>query len=134
MNLLDQLRRDEGVRPAMYIDSVGIATIGVGHRLDLPLCPAAIDAQLRHDVEMADLACQRFAFWPRLSEARRGVLINLCFNVGLQGLLGFAKMLAAIEADDWQRAAAELLDSRYATQVGDRAKRLARQLITDEWQ
>jgi len=134
VKILEQLRRDEGVRATPYQDSEGIATIGVGHRLDHPLCQAAIEAQLRYDVEAAEAACQAFAFWPRLSGARRGVLMNMCFNLGFAGLQGFTRMLAAIEEGDYASAAAEMRDSTWATQVGARAERLAVQMETDQWQ
>ena len=74
-----------------------------------------------------------------LDAARRAVLVNMAFNMGLgvhgqSGLLGFARMLAAVERGDYDRAAAEMMDSRWARQVGPRAHRRARQMQTGEWQ
>ena len=59
--------------------------------------------------------------------------MNMAFNMGVGGVAGFKKMLAALQAQEWDTAARELLDSKYATQVGERATRLAQQLITDTW-
>ena len=142
MTLIDQLRRDEGLRLTPYRDSVGKLTIGFGRNLDAKgISRGEAEVMLEHDA--ADAAAEVDGALPwsgSLDDARRAVLVNLCFNVGIgvaasaTGLLGFKKMLAAIQTGDYDRAAAELMDSRYATQVGPRAYRLARQLQTGEWQ
>jgi lysozyme len=67
-----------------------------------------------------------------LSESRQQVLIDMAFNMGTHGLLGFQRMLSAIKEGDFDNAAEEMLDSRWASQVGDRAKRLARMMREDE--
>jgi len=69
-----------------------------------------------------------------LDYVRRGALINMCFNLGIYGLLGFKKALAAIQAGEWELAAEEMLDSKWHTQVGSRAERLAKQMKTGLWQ
>lgn len=56
------------------------------------------------------------------------------FNIGLARLKGFAKALAAIERGDYKTAAAEMLDSKWARQVGKRASELAKQMETGQWQ
>jgi lysozyme len=68
-----------------------------------------------------------------LSAARFGAIQNLGFNLGVAGLGTFVKFLAAVRQERWKDAAAELLDSHYAEQVGDRAQRLARQIKEDRW-
>ena len=62
------------------------------------------------------------------SEARQRALVNLMFNLGPDRFAGFKKLIAAVRAGDWSEAAAHCLDSKYAQQVGDRAKRIAKQL------
>ena len=57
----------------------------------------------------------------------------MAFNLGVGGLLAFTKMFAALQERDWDRAAAEMLDSRWARQVGDRAVRLAQQMTSNAW-
>ena len=135
MRLMAQLRRHEGVRTTVYFDSEGVATVGCGHNLESrPLSQAVIDLMLTEDVAATEQGV--FAVLPRvadLSSARQGAIYNLAFNVGVAGLLGFSKMLAAIWEERWRDAARELLDSKYATQVGPRATELAVQLETDQW-
>ena len=133
MTLREQLERDEGRRHTAYADTAGHLTIGVGHNLRTPLSDAAIDQILDDDIRGAMAECALIPFWMNLSEVRQAVLVNLTFNMGFQGLMTFRRMLTAMDAEDWNQAAQELLDSKYATQVGVRADRLALQLSTDQW-
>lgn len=133
-NIYEQLRRDEGVRRELYRDALGNPTVGVGHNLAVPLSDRAIQTILEDDVHTAyETLNTRLPWVTTLSDARRGAIINLTFNMGIDGLLGFQKMLRAIQAGDFETAATELLNSRYAKQVGDRASRLATQLREDRW-
>ena len=135
MTIYDQLRRDESVRDTMYRDELGNATVGVGHNLSTPLSARAIQMILEDDVSAKKIEMDASLPWAAsLDDARYGALLNLSFNMGVGGLLGFPRMLRAIQAQDWTGAARELLDSRYARQVGDRATRLAAQLQTGVWQ
>ncbi len=135
MTLEEQLVRDEGVVLHTYRDQNGWLTIGVGHNLDARgISQEAAMLILQDDIR--DTKVGLLAKWPwmrDLSEARLGAMINLAFNVGLQGLQGFKKLLAAAQAGEFRQAALELLDSTYAHQVGERAQRLARQLEEDSW-
>lgn len=136
MSLRDQIIRDEGCRLRVYDDSRGIPTIGVGRNLrDKGISQAEADAMLDADLrEYTAAVVARIPAALALDDARRGVLVNMAFNLGIAGLLAFTKMLAAVEAGDWDRAAVEMMDSRWATQVGERAARLARQMQTGQWQ
>ena len=138
MSFLDELRRqvirDEGWRNKMYLDSEGIPSIGVGHNLrDVPISDAAVEQIFADDLTDKFNEVERVFPWSvHLSEPRLAVLINMAF-MGIGKLRGFVKMLAAMQAGEWERAARELLDSKYHTQVGARAERLAEQLRTDRW-
>lgn len=134
MTIFEQLRRDEGSRRTVYKDSLGYDTFGVGHKGTTPLSDAAIDLILHDDVAAVAANIEAAFPWAKsLSEPRYGALINLVFNMGLGGVMGFQKMLHAMRESRWEDAARELLDSRYATQVGERAHRLATQLREDRW-
>ena len=134
-NLHEQLIRDEGMVLRPYRDHLGFLTIGIGHNLDAkPITRRA--ALVILDDDITDAKQGLMAKWPwmrDLSPARLGAMVNLGFNVGVAGVSGFKKMLAAMESGRWDAAATELLDSRYATQVGTRATRLAEQIRTDRW-
>lgn len=123
----EMLIRHEGIRLRMYVDSVGKRTIGVGHNLDdKPISPAACQMILADDLADAErdlrLLCGlRNVNLDALSEDRQLALIDLCFQLGPEGLGHFVRMWDAIREGKWDEAARQLLDSRYAAQVPERA-------------
>jgi len=137
--LTAQLRRDEGTRATAYKDSMDFLTIGVGRLIDsrkpgAGLRPDEIDYLLRNDIADRVQALKKALPWfDRLDEARRGVLINMAFQLGTAGLLGFKSTLALIVAGKYAEAAEQMLNSKWATQTPARAKRLAEQMKTGEW-
>jgi lysozyme len=140
-NLHEQLIRDEGMVLKPYRDHLGYLTIGVGHCLDKkPISKRAALVMLDDDI--ADARADLLAKWPwmrDLSPARLGAFINLAFNMGVgneaagTGLAGFKQTMRAAAEGRWEDVAQGLLDSKYATQVGPRAHRVARQLREDRW-
>jgi lysozyme len=58
------------------------------------------------------------------------VAVNMCFNLGEPRLSKFKKFIAAINEENWETAAAEMLDSRWAQQVGERAVRLSKRILS----
>jgi len=135
MNLAEQLVRDEGLALKPYTDTVGKLTIGVGRNLT----DVGISKQEALDLLSADIArvqtdLARALVWTlKLDTVRRAVLLNMTFNMGIGGLLGFVRFLDRVRAGDYEQAAVEMLDSKWAGQVGDRAKRLAQQMQSGEW-
>ena len=123
-----QLRIDEGVRTKPYRDTVGKLSIGVGRNLDdVGLRPDEIAYLLENDIAEAErCARELFPSFQRLSVNRRAVLCNMAFNLGQAKLARFQKMRAAVVAKDFEKAAAEMLRSAWAKQVGPRADRLAK--------
>ena len=99
-------RRYEGLNVFPYTCPTGHLTIGYGHNL---------------------------AWWQKLNEVRQFVLVDMCFNMGLAKLTTFKKMLHALKQQDYQAAAREMLDSRWAGQVGHRAQELASMMKTGEY-
>lgn len=63
-----------------------------------------------------------------LNDKRYEVLVNMCFNLGINRLLKFKRMFAALDMTDYPEAAREMLDSRWARQVGNRSKELAEKM------
>lgn len=128
--LIAELRRDEGVRRFAYQDSLGFWTIGVGRLVDqrkgAGLSDAEIDSLLANDLATLRAQLDRLMpWWRALDPVRARVVQNMAFNLGSAGLLGFPRMLEAARTGDWNAAAEAMLSSRWAGEVGPRARRLA---------
>jgi lysozyme len=135
------IKRHEGLRLRPYRDSVGILTVGYGHNLEAtgePI-PAFITEQKAQEYFLADYAKAMNACmvtvpgFPTLGDPRRGVMIDMAFNLGQAGLARFRKMLACIGRQDWPGAAREMIDSKWARQVGIRATENVFMMLTGEW-
>lgn len=131
-NLLDQILLHEGKRSKPYKDTVGKLTIGVGRNLDdVGLSDDEIEYLLINDLKRVEVGLDRsLSWWRDLDEVRQRVLIDMCFNMGLGGLLGFKNTLAKIKAHDWAAASRGMLQSKWAKQVGARALRLSNMMLT----
>lgn len=132
--LKEELKRDEGYRDHVYRCTTGHKTIGYGHMDDsMPdgtTCTRErAEKWLEWDIAKAILTAKGYisGIYDNLSDARQRALVNLAFNMGGR-IHQFRRMRAAIMTGDWEKAADELLDSLYAKQVGDRAKRVAAML------
>ena len=137
--LIESLTKHEGLRTLPYEDSVGVLTIGVGHNLeDRPLTHKAVQTILEDDIAEAVHELNRIKgyldFEKTLSDARENVLIEMVFNLGSPRLSKFVKFWAAVKDSDYETASIEMLDSKWARQVGQRAKTLAEQMRTGEFQ
>jgi lysozyme len=121
------LIRDEGLRLKPYRCTAGKLTIGIGRNLDdVGISREEAETLLDHDIAALTADFDRaLPWWRGLSEARQRGLVNMGINLGLPRLLGFRRMLAALERGEFATAAAQALDSTWATQVGARAQRIA---------
>ena len=119
----DLIRRHDGLKLKPYKDSVGKLTIGYGRNLDdrgINLDEA--EFLLDNDINAVFSGLtSKIPSFGSLDNVRQAVLMDMGYNLGLLGLLGFTKMLAAVEKRDFETAAAEMLNSTWAKQVGDRA-------------
>jgi lysozyme len=123
-----QLRIDEGVRNRPYKDTVGKLTIGVGRNLDdVGVNDDEIALMLDHDIDEAERTARRVLVgsFDDLTDERKAAIVNMAFNMGFDRLSGFKKCLAAIREGRYAEAADEMLQSKWAQQVGLRAVRLA---------
>ena len=142
-SIIDQLIRDEDMKLMPYKDSRGFNTVGVGHNLDanplpdltFPITEAQAAQILGRDVErISRFLVQSLPWVTGLDDARLGVLQNMAFNLGVNGLLGFHRTLADVQAGAYATAASDMKDSKWYNEVGDRAVRLVQQMLTGEWQ
>lgn len=130
-----------------YRCSAGYLTIGIGRNLETnPLtseeqkvvgnwqCGITKNAAfflLKNDIAKAMKDCKsKIPFWQQLDNERQYALLDMTFNLGIKGVLNFKKMLSAMGCGDWEKAAEECLNSKYAAQTGQRAKRIAETIRT----
>lgn len=123
--IVTDLKRDEGFRDKVYSCSAGKLTVGYGHNLESAEMPEHIaEALLFHDMKESAKLCANWEWFSELSDNRKRAIVNLVFNIGFNGVCKFKKMIAAIEQKNFGLAANEMIDSRWYSQVGDRAKRV----------
>jgi len=134
--LLNQLIRHEGMRLKPYKDTVGKTTIGVGRNLDdVGITEEEAMMLLKRDMQVA--RTELLSTYPAfnfLSDERLHAFTNMVFNMGINRFGGFKNMIAAVVVHDYSEAAKQMLDSRWAKQVGRRAIELSEQVRTDEYQ
>lgn len=134
---------DEGYREKVYRDTQGYPTIGIGikvgpkgaslgvYTFSVPLATALLwaDEHSANVVTQLSTSAPLRGVWAALSDARRDALVNMGYQMGAggstQGIWEFKRMLAAVAAQDWQEAYKQALDSLWARQTPDRAKRVA---------
>ena len=127
-----ELKRDEGFRGCAYRCTANKITIGYGHNIqDKPMPEFIAEKLLQSDIIDAVEECERFDWFHSLSDVRQRVIINMVFNMGAHGVSKFKKMIASIRNDEWHTASREMLDSKWANQVGDRAIRLSQMMRND---
>lgn len=128
MTLVDRIIKHEGLRLKPYTCPAGKLTIGVGRNLeDRGISEEEAMMMLQNDI----IACRKecyanFHWFGEMDEVRQGVILEMCFNLGITRLKGFKKMLKACELKNYTLASQEMLTSLWARQVGNRAKTLAK--------
>jgi len=134
--LSDQLRIHEGVRKHVYLCSAGYETIGVGRNIadsGLGLSDDEIDYLLENDITRCRKELETYSWFSDLDEVRQDALINMCFNLGLSRLANFKNALSSMAVGAYADAAEHFLDSRWASQVGNRAQEVAHMIRTGEY-
>jgi lysozyme len=115
---------------------VGQVTIGVGVNLSEGM-PGDILEELFHrrfEIAVRDaIQWVGLEIFHQLTPARRAAVVSLAYNLGLPRLKQFVKTRAAIGRGDYTAAAQEMLDSRWAQQVGDRAVELSHMMESGDW-
>ena len=160
-SLEDQLILHEGLRLKVYRCPAGYWTIGVGRNLEAKslsrgeqqyilgcdgLTPQQVIGLLKrrgitkeeallllaHDIEDCEQDLKQFDWFDRLDPVRKKVVIDMRFNLGPGGFRGFKKMITALVRGDYKAAAAEMVDSKWYHEVGNRSKRLVRMMESGE--
>ena len=139
--LIEELSFDEGRVNKIYLDHLGYETFGVGHLVlstdpehgspvGTPVSEERINECLEKDIANICKDLDRnIPFWKELDEERQRVVANMGFNLGINRLMQFEKFLNALENKDYEEAAVQMMDSRWAKQVGPRSERLYKRML-----
>ena len=141
LNLLNQLRRHEGLRLDPYKCSEGYLTIGYGRNIETNgISEAEAEFMLLNDLLACESELKNEGWYNQLDEVRRAVILNMAFNLGKPTLLKFKKFIGALSDDDYETASKEMVTgsdgvspSKWASQVVSRAYELADQMRTGQW-
>jgi lysozyme len=119
--------RDEGFRSQAYKCTANRLTIGYGRNIeDVGITEEEAEHLLYNDVARVEHQLDKtYPWWVKCPGSVRRALVNMTFNLGIHRLGEFKKMLACLQAGDYRGASVAALDSKWATQVGDRAVRVA---------
>lgn len=128
----DQLILHEGLRLKPYRCTEGKLTIGVGRNLDdRGINKAEALYMLDTDINLVKGALG-YQWYHDMDPVRKKVIIDMVFNLGLSDFLQFQRMIKSLQIGDYLTASKEMLDSKWANQVGSRAVRLSKMLMTGE--
>tara|TARA_R110000824_G_scaffold230696_1_gene418362 strand:- start:405 stop:854 length:450 start_codon:yes stop_codon:yes gene_type:complete len=144
MNIIELLVREEGFSKTAYCCTAGYPTIGIGWKIgrhnqslndfeNMVISRPAAEAQLQNEVFTIELALSKHNWFVDLNEPRQAVITSMAYQMGINGLMKFKRMIAAINIGDWEDAAHEGLDSRWATQTSERAERQMKTLLCGDW-
>lgn len=141
LNLLNQIRRHEGLRLKPYHCSENFLSLGYGRNLDTNgISEAEAEFMLSNDLLACESEMKDEGWYNQLDETRRAVVLNMAFNLGKPKLLKFSKFIGRLSDNDYEGASKEMVtgsdgvsESKWASQVGKRAYELADQMRTGEW-
>jgi len=138
--LREELKIDEGVKYEIYLDHLGLPTFGIGHLVvdtdpefeepvGTPVSESRVNECFDKDVEIMLGECRKlYDDFDELPEEAQLIIANMMFNMGRPRLSKFKGMKAGVDARDWNRAADEMVDSRWYRQVTNRADRLVERM------
>ena len=144
-DLVAYLKAEEGLRLKAYKDTVGVWSIGYGANLEamgltdataakMEITRFQAEEYLRAEASKAVMGVEAaFPWWAGLDPVRQAIVVAMAYQLGLQGVRGFKKFIAAIQAKDFAKAAAEMMDSKWARQTPNRAARAALMMKDGRW-
>ena len=138
--LRKQLEIDEGCKYVIYLDHLNLPTHGIGHLIlesdpehgqpvGTPVSKARVAECFENDLKSVQKDCYRlYDDFDDLPETVQEIIANMLFNMGLGRMKAFQGMKRNVDARQWDKAADEMVDSRWYNQVGERSKRLVERM------
>ena len=122
MSLIEDIKQEEGFKGTVYKCTEGFDTIGYGTRL--PLSKEESELILEYRLKIMKSQLTGYLYNLDIKQEAWDILFNMAYQLGVRGVLNFKKMIKALEKQDYKTAAKEGLDSLWAKQTPNRAKRL----------
>ena len=138
--LREEIKYDEGSVNEIYLDHLGLATFGIGHlvtewdeeygwEVGTPVSEDRCNEVFDSDIQVVLSDCEHlYPDFNELPEEVQRIIANMMFNMGRPRLSKFKGMKSGVDARDWQKAADEMVDSRWYRQVTNRAERLVERM------
>ena len=143
--LQEQLAEDEGCKYEIYLDHLGYKTFGVGHLvratdpendmdIDTEVSKERVDECFKTDIAITIEDCNvLYTNFNDIPEEAQLILANMMFNLGRPRLSRFLNLKVAVDDEDWMEASTEMMDSKWARQVPNRAERLCKRMEKLSW-
>jgi len=143
--LQEQLAEDEGCKYEIYLDHLGYKTFGVGHLvratdpendmdLGTEVSKERVDECFKTDIAITIEDCNvLYTNFNDIPEEAQLILANMMFNLGRPRLSRFLNLKVAVDDEDWMEASTEMMDSKWARQVPNRAERLCKRMEKLSW-
>ena len=127
-NLIENIKESEGFVEHVYNDSLGIPTIGFGFAIKDLILDEDIAEQIlvRKVKKLVDRVDKKFDWFNLADDRVKEVIVEMCYQLGLAGFSKFKKTISYIEKKNYYEASKEMLDSKWAKQTPNRAKKLSK--------
>ena len=129
-NLLESIKKNEGFRGDPYKDTLGFQTIGYGTKLPLSEAEAEVIAKMRLKDKIKELE-KKEPFINELPLDKQEIIVEMCYQMGVNGVLRFRRMWKALKEFDYRLASVEMLDSKWAKQTFSRAYELSKKMMKE---
>ncbi|QDP50676.1 MAG: putative endolysin [Prokaryotic dsDNA virus sp.] len=128
MGLRESIKENEGYVGIVYKDSLGIDTIGYGFaikdlELDRDICDLILERKIQ---ELEDRVKLKFGWYPFMPKVIQDVVMEMCYQLGVTGFSKFVKTITYLKDKDFKNASIEMLDSKWAKQTPNRAKKMSK--------
>ena len=123
MSLIEEIKQEEGFSGTVYRCTEGFDTVGYGSRM--PITKEEAELLLEHRLKAMKAQLTGYLYDIDIKDEAWDILFNMAYQLGVKGVLNFKNMIKALKDNDYKEASIQMLDSLWAKQTPNRAKRLS---------
>ena len=123
MSLIEDIKQEEGFSGTVYRCTEGFDTVGYGSRM--PITKEEAELLLEHRLKAMKAQLTSYLYDLDIKPEAWDILFNMAYQLGVKGVLNFKNMIKALKDNDYKEASIQMLDSLWAKQTPNRAKRLS---------